>query len=120
MASDRMRILEEAGIDAQGALSRLMNNENFYVRMLGKFLEDKTYPSLEEAYASGDANAILHAAHALKGVSSNLGMTALSDQCGQMQHLMEQGGAGEAVDTLMAQIRASYETAVQAARAAVA
>lgn len=118
MASSKMQALEAAGIDAQGALSRLMNNEGFYLRMLGKFVEDPTYTSLEAAYESKDMDALLHAAHALKGVSGNLGMVELSRLCEQMQHLLEGRGEGD-VEGLMAGIRVAYLKDAAAAREAV-
>lgn len=117
MASEKLQGLQDAGIDVEGALSRLMNNEGFFLKMLGKFIEDKTYQSLETAYEAKDMQGVLHAAHALKGVSSNLGMTRLSDLCGQMQHMLEGKEDGD-VDALMAGIRESYSTALAAAQAA--
>ena len=118
MASEKMQGLQAAGIDVEGALSRLMNNEGFFLKMLGKFVEDKTYQSLEAAYEAKDMQALLHAAHALKGVSSNLGMVRLSDFCGQMQYMLEGKEDGD-VDALMADIRASYSNDLAAAKAAV-
>ena len=118
MASEKMQILQAAGIDVEGALSRLMNNEGFFLKMLGKFLEDKTYASLESAYEARDMETLRQAAHAEKGVSSNLGMVRLSELCGQLQHTLE-GKGEDNVDALVADIRDAYATAVAAAKAAL-
>ena len=38
--------MREAGVNIEGALERLMNNEGLYERLLGKFKADKNYQGL--------------------------------------------------------------------------
>lgn len=118
MASAQMEALRSADIDVEGALSRLMNNEGFYLRMLGKFVADPTYQSLEAAHGAKDKGALQHAAHALKGIAANLGMTQLSGACGRMQHCLEGRETGD-IEALMTELRGAYHAALGAVQKAV-
>lgn len=118
MASEKMQILERAGLDVEGALARLMNNEGFYLRMLGKFADDKSFAGLGSAHEAQDHEGMQQAAHALKGVSATLGMTGLSDLCERMQYTME-GKEQNDPEALMAQIREAYWQALDAVKEAV-
>ncbi len=60
-------------------LERLLNKEELVQRFLKKYLTDSSFQRLEEAVESGDVEAIFRAAHTLKGVVSNLGLTPLYD-----------------------------------------
>ena len=71
--------LENAGIDVTGALERFMGNGVLLERFLKKFLSDPNYEKLAAAGGAGDQENALTAAHTLKGVCGNLGMTELFD-----------------------------------------
>ena len=75
---DKM-ILVNAGIDYDGGLKRCLNDTSLYERVLCKFPGDKSYSKIVEALESADAKAAFEAAHTLKGVSANLGLTDLYD-----------------------------------------
>ena len=67
----------QAGISFDDLLSHCIGNRDLAMRMLKKFGNDKSFPRLAEAMGRGDHEAAFEAAHALKGVSGNLGMTKL-------------------------------------------
>ena len=69
--------LKNWGADVQEALVRCLNNEAFYLRLVGKALEDPSFSRLPEAVHAGDLTKAFEAAHALKGVLSNLALTPL-------------------------------------------
>ena len=69
--------LQAAGVNTQEGLTRCMNNEAFYLRMVGMGLDDNNFDALETAVNAGDLKAAFEAAHALKGVTANLALTPI-------------------------------------------
>lgn len=69
--------LRAAGVDTDGALRRFSGNSALYERFLKKFLTDKTFMQITEAFAAGDREGALTATHTLKGVTANLGLDKL-------------------------------------------
>ena len=65
------------GNDMAGALARFLDDEILYGDCFRMFLEDPGFHQLEDALARRDASAAFDAAHTLKGVAGNLGLTAL-------------------------------------------
>ena len=84
--------LREAGCDMDGTLERFMNNEMLCIKFLRKFPEDTTFGEMQKAFAQGDAEEFFKAAHTMKGVSGNLGLSCLYDE---MQPAVEKGRRGE-------------------------
>ena len=70
-----IQILRDFGADVEDGLGRCMNNEAFYLRMVGMMAEDRHAEALEEAIGKGDLQAAFEAAHALKGTLANLALT---------------------------------------------
>ena len=89
MENNAMDILRDAGFDVEGALGRLMNNQAFYLKMLGKFVQDGSFAKLRDFVEAGDVQGAGECAHALKGVCSTLGMDKLSDHCAKLQYLCQ-------------------------------
>lgn len=69
--------LRAAGNDVDGAIARFMGNEQMYVKFLGKLVQDDSFDKLNAALAVGDVEEGFAAAHTLKGVLGNLGLTVL-------------------------------------------
>lgn len=67
------------GCNVQEAMSRFLNNEDFYAKCYAKFIEDKSFQKLGDAIKAGDAKAAFEAAHELKGISANMGITPVYD-----------------------------------------
>ena len=69
--------LKAFGANTAEGVARCVNNEAFYLRMVGKAAADANYAKLESAVHAGDMQAAFEAAHALKGVLSNLALTPI-------------------------------------------
>lgn len=70
-------ILEAYGVDYQTTMERFMGNENMYRRILEMFFRDGNLKKLGEALDAQDYAAAFDAAHTLKGVVGNMGLTPL-------------------------------------------
>ena len=67
--------LKSAGAEVDSGLSRCMNNETFYIRLVNMALEDDSYGALREAVEAHDLEKGFEYAHALKGMLSNVALT---------------------------------------------
>ncbi len=71
--------LREFGADTDEAVARCMGNEEFYIQLVKKSLNDDHFAKLKEALSEGDLDEAFSAAHAIKGVVTNLSLTPLAD-----------------------------------------
>lgn len=71
--------LKAAGANTDEGLARCMNNEAFYLRMVGMALADEGYEKLDAAVRRGDLDEGFERAHALKGILSNVSLTSLAE-----------------------------------------
>lgn len=71
--------LKELGCDTDDALARCLNNEAFYIRLVGMSLEDEKFALLRKAVEEKKLKEGFEYAHALKGMLSNVGLTNLLD-----------------------------------------
>ena len=69
--------LRNWGANVDEALVRCLNNESFYLMLVGKALQDANFDKLKEAVAAGDLEKGFESAHALKGTMSNLALTPI-------------------------------------------
>ena len=89
--------LQAYGADTAAGLNRCMNNEAFYLRLVGMELEDANFDRLRQALSDQDMRAAFEAAHALKGATGNLGLSPIYDPvCALTERLR---GADAPVDT---------------------
>ena len=72
--------LREYGADVDSGLTRCMNNEGFYLKLVEKSLGDNSFEKLNEAIDANDLDAAFEAAHALKGVMGNLALSPIYDR----------------------------------------
>ena len=80
--------LKEIGVDTEMGLTRCMNNEAFYFRLIGMCAGDANFAKLQDAVASNDLDAAFEASHALKGVLGNLALTPLFTPASEMCELL--------------------------------
>lgn len=76
---DFMEIFEAYGGDYRFTMGRFMNNEALYLKFLDMLFEDENLGKLGTALEQQDYEAAFTAAHTLKGVSGNMGLTPLFD-----------------------------------------
>ena len=69
--------LEAYGVDYQTTMDRFLGNETLYRSLLDRLFEDDSLQKLGGALASGDTAKAFEAAHTLKGVTGNMGLTPL-------------------------------------------
>ena len=76
------------GADVDEALPRCLNNEGFYLKLVGKAVEEPAFDRLREAVEAGNLAAAFDQAHALKGVTGNLALTPIDKPVREMtEHL---------------------------------
>ncbi|MBE5997752.1 MAG: Hpt domain-containing protein [Lachnospiraceae bacterium] len=71
--------LKEFGADTADGLTRCMNNTDFYLRLVRMALKDQGFEKLSRAVGENDFDAAFEAAHALKGILTNLSLTPISE-----------------------------------------
>ena len=76
--------LKELGTDTAGGLARCINNEEFYLKMVNLSLQDANFEKLKDTINEGDLKGAFEAAHALKGILGNVGLTQLYEPIAEM------------------------------------
>lgn len=72
-------LFEEYGADYDTTMRRFMGNEAVYLRILSKLSADPNLQKLGNALCLDNLGEAFEAAHTLKGVTGNLGLTPLYD-----------------------------------------
>ncbi len=80
--------LRAFGANVDEGVKRCVNNEEFYLKMVRKAMEDQSVDDLEKALDEKDLDQAFEVAHALKGVLANLALTPLSDPVSEMVELL--------------------------------
>lgn len=80
--------LKQFGADTNDGLTRCMNNEAFYLKLVGKVVDDKSFEALENAVAEKNLDAAFEAAHLLKGVLGNLSLTPIYEPVYEILELL--------------------------------
>ena len=87
----------QMGANYEDGLKRLYN-EGMICRFTLMFLNDDSYPKLEQSLKEGNAQEAFRAAHTLKGVCQNLGFTNLYQPAYEPTEVLRAGtleGSGE-------------------------
>lgn len=87
----------QMGANYEDVLKRLYN-EGMICRFTLMFLNDDSYPKLEQALKEGNVKEAFRAAHTLKGVCQNLGFTNLYQPTYELTEVLRAGtleGSGE-------------------------
>ena len=69
--------LQTVGVKYDEVLKRFMGKEDFYLRMLKKFLDDKNYEGLKSAVEEKRWADTFTYAHTVKGLCGNLGLDGI-------------------------------------------
>ena len=70
-------VFEAYGADYDSTMARFMGNEAMYLQLLDMLFQDENMQKLGAALANRDYTAAFEAAHTLKGVVGNMGLTPL-------------------------------------------
>ncbi len=109
-----LEALSAYGANTAEGLARCMNNEPFYLRMVGMVLSDENFNVLRTAVEAGDARTAFNAAHALKGTTGNVSLTPLYEPICRLTEILR--GKDELVDKpldLLGQIMDKWEEALK-------
>lgn len=106
---------QQMGGDYDGVLQRLGNEERVR-KFLLKISSDKTFDSLQAAMERGDPTEIFRAAHSLKGVGMNLGLTSLASTAAALSESLRSGQMKDDASALFEAVRESYQRTLEAIR----
>ncbi|MBC8569484.1 Hpt domain-containing protein [Zongyangia hominis] len=107
--------LNSLGIAVEATLERYGGDEDMLLRFLKMFSEDGTLALLKDAVKSHNQSAMERTAHALKGITANLGMEELSAMYQCMVKMIRQGDTGD-MEALFAQICEEHQKMVRGIR----
>lgn len=99
---------------------RRLSDEARIERFLGKFLQDRSYPDLLLSIEQENVQEAFRAAHSLKGICLNLGLSALAQSSSQLTEALR--GCAEFSDSageLLRQVTADYEKTVRFIKALI-
>ena len=80
--------MRELGIDPKEGLTRCMNNEDFFFKMVSMAVCNEYFETLGHALDKGDLDTAFEAAHALKGVIGNLALAPIYNPLSEMTELL--------------------------------
>ncbi len=106
-------VYEAAHGDFEGTFERMMDEE-FMAKILKMFLDDSSFRNLEEAYQARNAQDAFHAAHTLKGVAGNVGLSDLAKKASDVTEALRGSDEIGNADAYMPALKQAYETAKQA------
>ena len=92
--------LNRFGADTKDGMSRCLNNEAMYLRLVVKALDNPNYARLSAAVAAEDKKAAFEAVHAIKGMMGNLALTPLYELSSEMTELLRAGQDADYADYL--------------------
>ena len=105
--------LVAGGVDVDKTLERFGGSEALMMKYMRKFPQDPSMGTLKQAMAEGDRDVMKTSTHNLKGISDNLGLTALFDAtCALMTRLRE--GEDTDVTALYEAVAAHYDATLLA------
>lgn len=71
----RIEEINNLGCDTDEAMKRMLNDEEFYIECLNGIIEDENFDKLKSSIENHEIEDAFDAAHTLKGVLANLGLT---------------------------------------------
>lgn len=93
-------IFDAYGGDYESTMERFMRNEGMYLRFLDMLFQDGNLKKLGDALQSGAMAEAFEAAHTLKGVTGNMGLTPLYTAVCRIVEPLRKGEDGEDYITL--------------------
>ncbi len=99
--------------DYEGVLHRFMTADRVK-RFLLKLPADNNFASLEESIKAQDFATAFRAAHSLKGIGLNLGLTVLADSSSQLSEALRDGTPKEGYEALYDKVCKDYHQAIDA------
>lgn len=104
---------ETYGADYDTTMKRFLGNREMYLKILGLLPRDDSMEKLGKALDAGDLERAFEAAHTLKGVAGNLGLTPLYEAACAMVEPLRHREQREEYAALYQVVEAEYERALQ-------
>ncbi|WP_040196328.1 Hpt domain-containing protein [Candidatus Soleaferrea massiliensis] len=104
-------LFEAYGADYQATMNRFMGNEAMYMRLLDMLFRDTGLSALGAALEANDLSAAFEAAHALKGVVGNMGLTPLYNAVNAIVEPLRAGERHEDYPSLYQAIQIEFQKA---------
>ncbi len=113
--------LIQHNIDCDAGIRRFMGDRELYEEVLAAFLEDDSLSRAESAYEQHDYMALFDQAHAIKGASGNLDMTALYVASSELTEYLRHNDAPDpaGVSERFETMRTAYKNAAEGIAAAI-
>ncbi len=97
-------------------VKRHLRKDELIQKILLLFLKDPSFDSLKSAMESGDRETAFRAAHTLKGVSLNLGLSSLQESSSALSEALRNDPPAENSQALYEALIPDYERVVSAIR----
>ena len=101
-----IQALKDLGVNTQEGMTRCLNNEQFYFRLINKAMADPGFDKLKDALEAGDLDTAFELAHALKGVTGNLALTPLFNPLSEMTEMLRTRTAADYTPLVTAMVDA--------------
>ena len=110
-----------AGLDTKGALSRVGDNRQLYLRLLGQFVEQQgpVPGQIADALSRKDNALAERLAHTLNGVAGQIGAVHVRTAAGRLEQLIRERAEAKVVEAAREQVAAQLIPLVAALRAAL-
>lgn len=113
MNSDKIKILEDAGIRWTETLPKLLGNEQIYIKYLKRLLTNDYYERLLLMLEAGECDVAFELAHTLRGTVGNLGIEPMHACLVEMTEELR-AGCIDAAQRRIPELIASHNTAYAA------
>jgi two-component system sensor histidine kinase/response regulator len=112
---------EIPGLDIELGLRRVIGKVPLYLSMLRKYITNQefTVSQIRKALDEGDRGSAERHAHSAKGVSGNIGAVALQEMAGELEKMIKEGAAREAIEAILEPFAAGLTAMIANIKAAL-
>ena len=110
-----------AGLDIELGMKRVLGKIPLYLSMLRKYISNQqnTPAELRAALDANDSATAERIAHSAKGVSGNIGASGLQAMAGEIEKMVKDGAARDAIDACIVPFAEAQSTMIAALKDAV-
>lgn len=98
--TNMLKELQDVGVDISGSLRRFVDDKKLYEKFLRRFPGNEYMEKLKNEIAVKDYDSALKSAHALKGLSANLGLDPMTEIANEMVRAFREGDNEKAVSLI--------------------
>lgn len=109
--ADLKEVFQKYGANYETTMTRFMGNEQIYLKILAMLPQDENLRKLDQALQADDYSAAFDAAHTLKGIAGNLGLTHLYQAVCAIVEPLRTGVPREDCAVLFQSVKEEFERA---------